>query len=1302
MVVPPRFLYPAIDGNTVTIFTIFNIAVACCVLVVEMRVRKKEISRGLSQLDSKRAFVRCVSIPPHFFSVGRAECHSAEFVLHCIVRYISHEMRTPLSAAAMGLSLLEDDLALEDELDVQLEGSFLERHGDVLRMVQDSFKKAEAICSDLLQYDKVNTPAVTTRKDPFISPFTHRPLCFLGPLHQYEDDNLPIYTQTYRAAELLQDMVDPFHVLARRAGVELKVNVYTNRHVSLAGVLSGRDEYVGSTPVLRKRNREADADLLNALIDADKPKLTQVLSNLLSNAFKFTPQNGKVIMTVYLSDVLGIKAMDVVPWDNVRIAAAVGAASEKGNVRLQKKASNLTAVTDVNVPRLSISHLRRHNESVDVTSRKGSVGELLKIKSEKAPSSGGGRSWREGDARVYGSDNGGDDNNDNNNNSVAGADAALSEGGPRSARGDHHAALPTAPGPLRSKTPRTARGAVRKFLLSAKHRRKLLDNVKARLWYFMFGDLDREIDQRLLKQPSERSGSSESDDVGQEAAAAAVRYLVVSVTDSGVGIAPEDIPKMFRSIVQFNPNELQGGGGSGLGMVLSRGIVERHAGKMWLHSEGVGHGSTFAFGIPLSKVEEPTADPKTGAPIEKSQKAPSDPREPSVRIDPRSERSSIRTVERRVSFGAFDGDVLIDCDNNNLALPTAKSEGGGGGLFVSFVEAARTATTAQNKVYIAPDDAVDGARPLRKEKSFSATVAQPDAPSREARLAQGGPRKRALIAEDDEVCRLMTAKVLESLGYEVDEAEDGAEAVTLMRAALLAGNNGGRPIDLVVSDWVMPKMDGPTAVAKMREDGYHGPIFGVTGNALETDIAHFLAKGADRILTKPLKVPELKKALQEYDKKHLPPLAATWPSARERKETEPADTAAAAGGDAGAALDVSTITTTHTTSTTMRPSSLRPTDSATVAPPTVSPSVKASSTTTSVADVGASKRVLVAEDDAVCRKMLARVLKSLKYEVEEAEDGAIALATMQAAVTGEGGKLPFDLVLSDYTMPNMDGPESVAGMRACGYTGPIFGVTGNQLQSDIDHFTAKGADKVIAKPLKLPDLKKAIQEYDVENQQVARARKDTEPAAAADGGGGAAGTSAGAALDVSTTNTTSTTMRPSSLCPTDSATVAPPTVSPSVKASSTTTSVADVGASKRVLVAEDDAVCRKMLARVLKSLKYEVEEAEDGAIALATMQAAVTGEGGKLPFDLVLSDYTMPNMDGPESVAGMRACGYTGPIFGVTGNQLQSDIDHFTAKGADKVIAKPLKLPDLKKAIQEYDEQKGKNTNVMSQNSSIV
>jgi len=122
-------------------------------------------------------------------------------------------------------------------------------------------------------------------------------------------------------------------------------------------------------------------------------------------------------------------------------------------------------------------------------------------------------------------------------------------------------------------------------------------------------------------------------------------------------------------------------------------------------------------------------------------------------------------------------------------------------------------------------------------------------------------------------------------------------------------------------------------------------------------------------------------------------------------------------------------------------------------------------------------------------------------------------------------------------------------------------------------------------------------------------------------------------------------------------------------------------------------VCRKMLARVLKGLNYEVAEAEDGAVALEMMKASTKGEdAASQPFDLVLSDFTMPNMDGPDSVAGMRDAGYTGPIFGVTGNQLQADIDLFIAKGADEVIAKPLKLPALKQAIQEYEEEQRRRT----------
>ena len=57
-------------------------------------------------------------------------------------------MRTPLSAAAMGLSLLQDDMLDDDD---GAGASLLDQHGDVLRMVQTSFKKAETICADLLQ-----------------------------------------------------------------------------------------------------------------------------------------------------------------------------------------------------------------------------------------------------------------------------------------------------------------------------------------------------------------------------------------------------------------------------------------------------------------------------------------------------------------------------------------------------------------------------------------------------------------------------------------------------------------------------------------------------------------------------------------------------------------------------------------------------------------------------------------------------------------------------------------------------------------------------------------------------------------------------------------------------------------------------------------------------------------------------------------------------------------------------------------------------------------------------------------------
>ena len=138
--------------------------------------------------------------------------------------------------------------------------------------------------------------------------------------------------------------------------------------------------------------------------------------------------------------------------------------------------------------------------------------------------------------------------------------------------------------------------------------RSLVSRVRYTLFGDIFGDLDAELDRRARsEQRAQRAqaraedgaaaaadgdGDDENEDEDEDEMYDDVPHLVVSVADSGAGIAKEDIPKNFRSIVQFNPNELQGGGGSGLGMVLSRGIVVRHGGQVWLHSEGVGHGRT--------------------------------------------------------------------------------------------------------------------------------------------------------------------------------------------------------------------------------------------------------------------------------------------------------------------------------------------------------------------------------------------------------------------------------------------------------------------------------------------------------------------------------------------------------------------------------------------------------------------------------------------------------------------------------------------------------------------------------------
>lgn len=82
--------------------------------------------------------------------------------------------------------------------------------------------------------------------------------------------------------------------------------------------------------------------------------------------------------------------------------------------------------------------------------------------------------------------------------------------------------------------------------------------------------------------------------------------VTVSVKDYGRGIAQRDINRLFQRFAQLDSSTTRKAGGTGLGLVISKGIVEQHGGKIWVES-ALGRGSTFSFSLPRLRPVEATA-----------------------------------------------------------------------------------------------------------------------------------------------------------------------------------------------------------------------------------------------------------------------------------------------------------------------------------------------------------------------------------------------------------------------------------------------------------------------------------------------------------------------------------------------------------------------------------------------------------------------------------------------------------------------------------------------------------------------
>jgi signal transduction histidine kinase len=75
-------------------------------------------------------------------------------------------------------------------------------------------------------------------------------------------------------------------------------------------------------------------------------------------------------------------------------------------------------------------------------------------------------------------------------------------------------------------------------------------------------------------------------------------YVLIRIVDTGVGIAPEDLPHIFERFYRADRSRSRSSGGSGIGLTIAKLLAEAHGGFIRAESAGLGKGSTFTLGLP--------------------------------------------------------------------------------------------------------------------------------------------------------------------------------------------------------------------------------------------------------------------------------------------------------------------------------------------------------------------------------------------------------------------------------------------------------------------------------------------------------------------------------------------------------------------------------------------------------------------------------------------------------------------------------------------------------------------------------
>ncbi|HYT59424.1 MAG TPA: response regulator [Haliangiales bacterium] len=362
--------------------------------------------------------------------------------------------------------------------------------------------------------------------------------------------------------------------------------------------------------------------------------------------------------------------------------------------------------------------------------------------------------------------------------------------------------------------------------------------------------------------------------------------LHFSVRDTGIGIPPEKIDRLFKSFSQVDASTTRQYGGTGLGLAISKSLAEMMGGRMWVES-AVGKGSTFHFTIQT----QPTQAVRP--PLKGTQ-----PQLAGVRlliVDDNPTNRRILTLQSRkwgmlprdVASGELALDLLRQNEPFDLAILDMQMPEMDGLTLAGEIRKLRGREVPPIILLTSLGNVLESLE--LSTSPFAACLTKPIKQNQLHEIllqVMGGPKRATrkvvpankldstlgrrmplhlLLADDNIVNQKVALRLFDQMGYRIDIAGDGLEAIRALEQ---------KHYDIVFMDVQMPEMNGLEATRQIRERendlaGGPGPksriiIIAMTANAMTGDREKCLTAGMDDYLSKPVRPEAVQATLERW------------------------------------------------------------------------------------------------------------------------------------------------------------------------------------------------------------------------------------------------------------------------------------------------------------------------------------------------------------------------------------------------------------------------------------------------------